>query len=82
MPHSDDYFVWFLKYNMVDATPEINSLRRTAIEIRRMEQLEVVDLNAEMEQLERQIDKTLETGDREEFMRLSERYKYLKAETC
>jgi len=44
--------------------------------------LGVVDFSTEIEQLEKQINKALEDGSKEEFMRLSKRYKYLKAEGC
>jgi len=82
MHHSDDYFAWVIMQSMANSIPGTNSLWKIAIEIGRMEKLGVVDLKAEMKQVEKQIDEALDAGDREEFMRLSERYKYLKTEAC
>lgn len=82
MPHSDDYFVWLLKQSMAEAIFGTSPFSETAIEIRRMERLGAVDLQVEMKQIEKQIDEALCAGDKEEFMRLSKRYKYLKAEGC
>jgi hypothetical protein len=82
MHHSDDYFAWVIMQSMANSIPGTNSLWKIAIEIGRMEKLGAVDLQVEMKQIEKQIDEALCAGDKEEFMRLSKRYKYLKAEGC
>jgi len=82
MSHIDDYFVWLLNQSMAEAIFGTSPFSETAIEIRRMERLGAVDLQVEMKQIEKQIDEALCAGDKEEFMRLSKRYKYLKAEGC
>jgi uncharacterized protein YpiB (UPF0302 family) len=81
MHDNDDYF-WQLFNKSLPQHYWINPYSETTIKVREMGRLGVVDFSTEIEQLEKQIDKALEDGSKEEFMRLSKRYKYLKAEGC
>ena len=82
MNNKDDHFAWILQQAIANSYFPNSLGLNIFMEIGEMEQLKAIDLKAEMKQLEKQIDKTLENGDKEEFMRLSKRYKYLKAEGC
>lgn len=83
----NDYSKWLSKYIQELNSPKYyvyssNSTNTKESNLRYItNNMIVADFTSELKELEKQIDKALETGDKEEFIRLSKRYNYLKTES-